>query len=39
MGFWPGQHGRRRHIEIYTDESRSEVLLKWAPLRMQTERP
>jgi 5-methyltetrahydrofolate--homocysteine methyltransferase len=26
-------------IEIYRDESRSEVLMKWAPLRMQTERP
>jgi 5-methyltetrahydrofolate--homocysteine methyltransferase len=26
-------------IEVYTDESRSEVLLRWAPLRMQSERP
>src|SRR5690606_776642 len=26
-------------IEVYRDESRSEVLLRWAPLRMQSERP
>ncbi len=26
-------------IEIYRDESRSEVLMHWAPLRMQTARP
>lgn len=26
-------------IEIYTDESRSTVALRWTPLRMQTERP
>jgi 5-methyltetrahydrofolate--homocysteine methyltransferase len=26
-------------IEIYADESRSDVLLRWQPLRMQTERP
>jgi 5-methyltetrahydrofolate--homocysteine methyltransferase len=26
-------------IEVYADESRSEVLLRWQPLRMQTERP
>ena len=26
-------------IEIYTDESRSEVALRWNPLRLQTERP
>jgi hypothetical protein len=26
-------------IEVYTDESRSEVLLRWNPLRLQTERP
>ena len=26
-------------IEIYRDESRSEVLMHWQPLRMQTERP
>ena len=26
-------------IEIYTDESRTEVALRWNPLRLQTERP
>jgi 5-methyltetrahydrofolate--homocysteine methyltransferase len=26
-------------IEIYADESREQVLLRWAPLRMQSERP
>ncbi len=26
-------------IEVYTDESRTEVLLRWQPLRLQTERP
>jgi 5-methyltetrahydrofolate--homocysteine methyltransferase len=26
-------------IEVYTDESRSEVGLSWSPLRLQTERP
>ena len=26
-------------IEVYADERRSEVLLRWAPLRLQTERP
>jgi 5-methyltetrahydrofolate--homocysteine methyltransferase len=26
-------------IEVYTDESRREVALRWSPLRMQTERP
>jgi 5-methyltetrahydrofolate--homocysteine methyltransferase len=26
-------------IEIYTDESRSDVALRWSPLRLQTERP
>ncbi len=26
-------------IEIYTDESRSQVALRWSPLRLQTERP
>jgi 5-methyltetrahydrofolate--homocysteine methyltransferase len=26
-------------IEIYADESRQQVLLRWQPLRMQTERP
>jgi len=39
MGFWPANTVDDDTIEIYTDESRSQVLLKWAPLRMQTERP
>jgi 5-methyltetrahydrofolate--homocysteine methyltransferase len=26
-------------IEIYSDESRSQVMMRWAPLRMQSERP
>ena len=26
-------------IEIYTDETRSDVALRWSPLRLQTERP
>ncbi len=26
-------------IEIYTDDSRTEVALRWCPLRLQTERP
>ncbi len=26
-------------IEVYTDESRTEVALTWSPLRLQTERP
>jgi 5-methyltetrahydrofolate--homocysteine methyltransferase len=26
-------------IEVYTDESRSQVALRWSPLRLQTERP
>jgi len=26
-------------IEVYTDEARSEVALRWNPLRLQTERP
>jgi 5-methyltetrahydrofolate--homocysteine methyltransferase len=26
-------------IEVYTDETRREVALRWSPLRMQTERP
>jgi len=26
-------------IEIYTDESRSEVAMRWSPLRLQSERP
>jgi 5-methyltetrahydrofolate--homocysteine methyltransferase len=26
-------------IEVYTDESRTQVALRWSPLRLQTERP
>ncbi len=26
-------------VEVYTDESRTQVALRWQPLRMQTERP
>ncbi|HYN59247.1 MAG TPA: methionine synthase [Rubrivivax sp.] len=26
-------------IEVYTDETRNEVALRWSPLRLQTERP
>jgi 5-methyltetrahydrofolate--homocysteine methyltransferase len=26
-------------IEVYSDESRSEVVLRWSPLRLQSERP
>jgi 5-methyltetrahydrofolate--homocysteine methyltransferase len=26
-------------IEVYTDESRNEIALRWSPLRLQTERP
>ena len=26
-------------IEVYADESREQVLLRWSPLRLQTERP
>ncbi|HEX7686829.1 MAG TPA: methionine synthase [Burkholderiaceae bacterium] len=39
FGFWPANTVGDDTIEIYTDESRSEVLLRWSPLRMQTERP
>ena len=26
-------------IEVYADESRQQALLRWSPLRLQTERP
>jgi len=39
MGFWPANTVDDDVIEVYTDESRTEVLLRWAPLRVQTERP
>ena len=39
IGLWPANTVDDDCIEIYVDESRSEVLLQWWPLRMQTERP
>jgi 5-methyltetrahydrofolate--homocysteine methyltransferase len=39
MGLWPANTVDDDCIELYADESRSEVLLRWRPLRMQTERP
>jgi 5-methyltetrahydrofolate--homocysteine methyltransferase len=39
MGLYPANTVDDDVIEIYADESREQVLLRWAPLRMQTERP
>ena len=39
LGFWPANTVDDDSIEIYTDERRSQVLMHWRPLRMQTERP
>jgi 5-methyltetrahydrofolate--homocysteine methyltransferase len=39
LGFWPANTVDDDTIEVYRDESRTEVLLRWQPLRMQTERP
>jgi 5-methyltetrahydrofolate--homocysteine methyltransferase len=39
MGLYPANTVNDDVIEVYTDESREQVLLRWAPLRMQTERP
>ncbi len=39
MGLWPANTVDDDCIELYADESRTEVLLRWRPLRMQTERP
>ncbi|MEK8030704.1 methionine synthase [Ideonella sp. DXS29W] len=39
MGLYPANTVDDDVIEVYTDESRQEVLLRWAPLRMQSERP
>ena len=39
MGFWPANTVDDDTIEIYADESRDQVLMRWSPLRMQTERP
>jgi 5-methyltetrahydrofolate--homocysteine methyltransferase len=39
VGFWPANTVDDDTIAIYTDETRTEVLLHWRPLRLQTERP
>lgn len=39
IGLYPANTVNDDDIEIYTDESRSEVLMTWRGLRMQTERP
>lgn len=39
IGLFPANTVDDDVVEVYADESRSEVLLRWAPLRMQTLRP
>ncbi len=39
IGLFPANSVGDDDIEIYTDESRTEVLMTWHGLRMQTERP
>ncbi|MFO1338029.1 MAG: methionine synthase [Burkholderiaceae bacterium] len=39
MALYPANTVDDDVIEVYADESREQVLLRWAPLRMQTERP
>ncbi|WIT13771.1 methionine synthase [Paucibacter sediminis] len=39
MGIYPAAQVNDDDIEIYKDESRSEVLMTWRGLRMQSERP
>ena len=39
IGLYPANTVQDDTIEIYRDESRTEVLMSWDPLRMQTERP
>jgi 5-methyltetrahydrofolate--homocysteine methyltransferase len=39
LGLWPANTVDDDTIEIYTDESRQSVLMRWSPLRMQSERP
>ena len=39
IGLWPANTVEDDCIELYADESRSQVLLRWWPLRMQSERP
>jgi 5-methyltetrahydrofolate--homocysteine methyltransferase len=39
IGLYPANTVADDSIEVYADESRSQVLMTWDPLRMQTERP
>jgi len=39
IGLYPANTVDDDVIEVYADESRKQVLLRWQPLRMQTERP
>jgi 5-methyltetrahydrofolate--homocysteine methyltransferase len=39
MALYPANTVDDDVIEVYADESRSQVLMRWAPLRMQSERP
>jgi 5-methyltetrahydrofolate--homocysteine methyltransferase len=39
IGLYPANTVDDDVIEVYADESREQVLLRWAPLRMQSERP
>ncbi|HET8694691.1 MAG TPA: dihydropteroate synthase, partial [Aquabacterium sp.] len=39
IGLYPANTVQDDTIEIYSDESRTQVLMNWDPLRMQTERP
>jgi len=39
VGLWPANTVDDDDIEIYTDDSRSQVLMTWHGLRMQSERP
>ncbi len=39
VGLWPANSVDDDTIEVYADMQRREVLLRWRPLRLQTERP
>jgi 5-methyltetrahydrofolate--homocysteine methyltransferase len=39
FGLYPANTVDEDTIELYADEARSQVLLRWQPLRMQSERP
>jgi 5-methyltetrahydrofolate--homocysteine methyltransferase len=39
IGLYPANTVDDDVVEVYTDDTRTEVLLRWAPLRMQTVRP